>query len=56
LSAFKSFVRLSAEEEEEEEEEEVVAVSRERSRESAEVVLEKLLISSPLHAAGSLER
>jgi hypothetical protein len=53
LSAFKSFVRLSAEEAEEEE---VVAVSLERSRESAEVVLEKLLISSPLHAAGSLER
>jgi len=52
LSAFKSFVRLSAEEEEEEE----VAVSLKRSRESAEVVLEKLLISSPLHAAGSLER
>jgi hypothetical protein len=47
----KSFVRLSAEEEEE-----VVAVSLQRSRESAELVLEKLLISSPLHAAGSLER
>jgi hypothetical protein len=55
LSACKSIVRLSTEEEEEEEEE-VVAVSLERSRESAEVVLEKLLISSPLHAAGSLER